>query len=301
MKTTLLFITMLSTAFFLKAQPVFLHNNMAPIGFSAEISVSGPVSPGPAGTNQTWDFSNVSLVSYGTFEIVDPATTPYAGLLLGSTNYCYKLSLSSGMTGYDYYNLLPNSMDKMGQNMNSGGGEIFTDPKIDLKFPFNYGDSYFDAFAKTNGGSGNVTKTFDAYGTLITPDQTFHNVVRIHTVWDDQAWQYQWWNSESVHPIWSVDSESTIALASGTTGIGEGLTNAVTLSLTPNPARDYCLITVTQEVIKNIQIIDMAGKVKKTYAGNQHGFDVKGLAKGLYIVRITLEQGKVITRKLSVE
>jgi hypothetical protein len=301
MKTQLLFLALLAVPFWLKAQPVLQHDNMAPIGFSAEISVGGPVAPGPAGANQIWDFSGVPLAAYGTFEIVDPATTPYAVLLLGSSNYCYKMTLTASESIYDYYNLLTNSMDKMGQNMSSTGGEIFTDPKIDLIFPFDYGESYFDAFAKTNGGFGTVTKTFDAYGTLITPDQTYQNVVRILTVWDDMAWQYQWWNSESVHLLWSVDNESSVALSSALTGIDEGPSDAATFSLSPNPAKDYCGITGLDEAIKNIQLIDLAGKVKKTFEGNQHGFYVNGLVKGLYLVRITMGSGSVITRKLRVE
>lgn len=301
-KIYILFASLLVIApFYLQAQPVLQYDNMAPIGFNAEMLVGAPVAPGSAGANQIWDYSGVQLTAYGTFEIVDPATTPYAGLLLYPSNYCYKMSLTSGESAYDYYDLNVSSMDKLGQNMSTNGGEIYTDTKIDLKFPFNYGESYFDTFAKTNGGTGTVTKKYDAYGTLITPGHTYQNVVRIYTVWDDMEWLYQWWSAENGHILLMVNSEISLEMSSGTTGIGQSQSDFATLSLSPNPARNYCAINGLNEVIMKIQLIDLTGKVVKTLEGKQYGFNVAGLVKGVYIVRITLESGKTIMRKLCVE
>jgi hypothetical protein len=300
MKTQLLILSLFAAPVCLSAQPVMQRENMAPIGFNAVLSVGAGVDPGPTGPNQTWDFSGTDLAVFGTFSLVDPASTPYV-TLVPTSNYCYKVSPTSGDAIYDYYNLLPGSMPKMAQGMSSTTGEIFTDPKIDLIFPFNYGDSYFDEFAKTNGGTGSVTKTYDAYGTLITPDKTYQNVVRIHTVWDDDEWEYQWWDSQAGHLVWSVTIEGSRALSSDNTGIAENVKTSTGLFLAPNPARDNCRIMNTDTPLKDIQLINPAGQVAARFEGNRNNFDVSTLARGFYTACITLESGRIITRKLSVE
>jgi hypothetical protein len=300
MKKHLLIFALFTSSLSLMAQPVILRSNMAPIGFHSSFSIGATMDPGPAGANQTWDFSGIALTEAGTFALVDPATTPWVAQV-GTSNYCYKVTPTGSEAIYDYYDLQTSQMPKMAQGMNSTGGEIFTDPKIDLKFPFNFGDSYFDEFAKTNGGTGNVTKTYDGYGTLITPDKTYHNVVRIHTVWDDLEWDYTWWDSESVHMIWSVTPEMVRALSNENTAIGDNTAAPNTFTLTPNPAKSFFSISGSKAAIKEVQVLALTGQVKKTFAGKQDKYDVGSLESGIYLILIEPVTGSIVTKRLVVE
>lgn len=69
-----------------------------------------------------------------------------------------------------------------------------------------------------------------------------------------------------------------------------------TLSIVPNPANKVFSIS-TLSGVRKVEIISQAGqKIKETVSSKD--IDVSGLSAGLYLVKITFENGKTETRKL---
>jgi hypothetical protein len=299
MKTLVLAFSILIFPQLLFAQPVIEGYYMAPIGFAANISVGPAVTPGPEGADQIWDFSTTALTLVGTYEIVDPATTPFVTMVPFS-NFCTRVVPIAKDTSYDYYNLQATKMEKVAQGMTNSGGDIFTDYKTDMIFPFSYQQAYTDTFTKAGGSTGIFTKTYDAYGTLFTADKKYTNVVRVHTVWDNGDWLYEWLDSEMIFTIWAVNADGSKSLFNTNTGINNAGPDAVNVSVSPSPASSYCHINGIDQKIEGVDLINLTGQTVKTFEGDMHGFDVTGMLPGLYAVRIRLESGKLITKKITV-
>jgi hypothetical protein len=77
--------------------------------------------------------------------------------------------------------------------------------------------------------------------------------------------------------------------------------NVSSIVIYPNPAKDYIQV-LSPKKIASIQITDMSGKVIKTFIqGNDSRYSIRGLHKGLYILKITDKEKNTISKKLLVE
>ncbi|MFN3907995.1 MAG: T9SS type A sorting domain-containing protein [Flavobacterium sp.] len=68
------------------------------------------------------------------------------------------------------------------------------------------------------------------------------------------------------------------------------------VSIFPNPATSYLMIQVSNEVFKGIEIFDLTGK--KIMVTNQSLINMENLYPGVYLVKIELESGKSIAKKI---
>jgi hypothetical protein len=158
---------------------------------------SNSIAIGNAGANQTWDFSALQVLEYDTFEVIDPAGTPF-GSIYPSANLCVD---DNGQ--YIYF-------DKNAQGLNLVGFDNFPSSQLILPLPLTYGlniivgptiimDSstvnYFlpDSFAIliTQGQAQTIDSikivfessaefNVDAYGNVIIPMGTF-DALRLKT------------------------------------------------------------------------------------------------------------------------
>jgi hypothetical protein len=192
LKYILIFIVLVLTVQQLNSQPTLTLDNVPQIGDSYTFRYCDTlgVKPGDAGISQTWDFSNLKLQtgdegSY-TYNIVNP-TTGIKSELFPDATYAY-----FSQNTYGYYKLSNNEVHRLGTAYDAGN-EVLTDPEIYLNYPFTYGDNKTDDFAGsiltkysgmdvTLARSGNVSTVADGYGTLILPNGTFHNLLRLKIV-----------------------------------------------------------------------------------------------------------------------
>jgi len=135
---------------------------------------------GNAGAAQTYDYA--MLPSFNSnYEIlgVDNLTSPF-GTQFPTANAT--VSWSSFGTPYYHFQLSNTAYTFL------GGGSSFTsfhllDTYDQLRFPFTYNDAYIDSFfAVSNAGAyraGTVTITGEGFGTLLVPNQTFTDVLRV--------------------------------------------------------------------------------------------------------------------------
>jgi len=86
---------------------------------------------------------------------------------------------------------------------------------------------------------------------------------------------------------------STTISATTTVGIESWLLNSV--SLYPNPAKEYIDVRVDQLIVTSMEVYDVYGKMINTVSvmDNPTRINVSGLAAGMYFVRVTTEQGAV--------
>ena len=324
---------------------VFLFLLMAsPIGMVAQPTLSGAgtnpqpgemflihsadttgYNPGSAGANQTWDFSNLASSATFTIGFVDPATTPNAGVFSAATVAAAQAPI------YDYY--IANSSEYTRMGADNGQTQIpYSDGQTQLTFPMTYGTSFVDSFAATYTSgftfyrSGTIDVEADGYGTLVTPQGTFQNVLRVHyqEAYSDDASVitynytsdiYAWYLEGTHYPIYSYTEfyldgnlaykynrflDQTAISASGGTAFGQEWT------IFPNPATDQASIQLEAKKagMLNIEVLDLRGAVvRRMPATYVHGglqripMDIEGMSAGMYLVRIELN-GQSQSQKL---
>lgn len=135
---------------------------------------------GNAGANETYDYAVLPIYN-SNYEIlgVDNLTSPF-----GATYPTANATVSWSSFGNPFYHF---QLSDTAYTYLGGGGSFSNYELIDtydqLRFPFSYNDTYSDSFVTVSntGGYrvGSVTVTAEGYGTLLIPNQTFSDVLRV--------------------------------------------------------------------------------------------------------------------------
>ncbi len=200
-KNYFLLICLFTISLFAVAQPTLTQANfIGSIGdstlyYAADTNTT-TVDP-TIGANVIFDYDSIiSLNLTQTNYILDPTGTPGASDF-PSADFAEKASSSN--TNYVYSKIFTDSLANIGFIADiTGFGEVtatYDDPEVIMKFPFNYGDSYTNAYSGTfstlfNGfipvttnGAGSVTVEADAWGTLLLPNAVMiDSVIRVKRV-----------------------------------------------------------------------------------------------------------------------
>lgn len=270
-------------------------------------------NPGPAGAGVTWDFSSLDTSSR--------KVVAYYGC---QPNHSVCADSSIGIFVWHYYlNYDMDSLTDMGWDCNCNESFSIINPKQLLHYPLDYnGPHYADSFQfihTSQGGYyeygiGAVDISADAYGTLILPDSTYPNTLRVKR---REACKYDWtYNNIGPHNIYtSVDeyyewySESShtfllqLKLHISTTKVDE-LSDRLHVDIHPNPANDLLNIDLGADngEIKQVAMDDIIGRTVVNYAGNHLGnklaLDVSDLPPGSYFLRIKTPKGVAIKKVL---
>jgi hypothetical protein len=149
MKTTILSIISLLIALSGSAQITITVDDLMDVGDSVNLaavdSIPAGFSPGPAGANQHWDFSDLIMDTVYTLNFIDPATTPYGASFPTSNIATEGLVESFGAEGYAY---ATRNMSLFQIDGFAGSYDIIEDlvvpfnpPEVMFDFPVNYLDS----------------------------------------------------------------------------------------------------------------------------------------------------------------
>lgn len=302
--------------------------------FSQDLFEMGPtfnlgdyVEPGPAGANQVWDFSSTSFpqVQSTSFEV--PENTPFAATY--PTADLVGITEDFGTNSYVFYNFESDGVYTAGIEI-GGALEIsqpYSDERRDLATPLSYQDSYTDmavfesvSLGFTTEGESEYVLEVDGYGTLITPDATYQNVLRIHiiesttltfdpgigepfiteTVLDSYGWVIDGYPV----PILLTSQQTTDGQPDGGQSryvSGEALNtdefNTLSgVSLYPVPAVDFINLDLGENPsgAATIRIYDIRGAVVKEFTQGMAQitrFDVSDLPSGFYSINIQTEEG----------
>ncbi len=314
------------------AQTVLTRSNHAPeIGdmiTSVYIDELPVIDPGPAGGNQTWDFSAYSGGDSETSTFIDPEGTLWGGQV--NSNIAIQEDFKSFMV--TYFNVTNSVFQTVavGSNDEEIGDylSVFDDNMDLMRFPFAYGDSFEDTYGFFMEMSGfrlvtTGTSSFeaDAWGTVITPNGTFNNVLRVKLVTneitetyindvlvdssDETYTTYEWYSESCVAAVASleIDAEYPGECSLSFSGMGTGLEDIIVDNSVawPNPAVNTITIDFSVfEYGSDVKIYSCTGvEVANFTAGNStRDFAVTNLSEGIYFVVGSNAKAEIINEKI---
>ena len=138
------------------------------------------VDPGSAGQNQIWDFSKISFK--GNEKSNHIFSSPTAKLEGVSE---YNVLMSDGERE-SYMNITAADLAEKGYTAKDLT-MVYSDPVLLMVYPFTFGESFTDKYTGSTlfqgqtkiDLTGDYTVTADAFGTLILPDRTLTNTLRV--------------------------------------------------------------------------------------------------------------------------
>jgi hypothetical protein len=257
-----------------------------------ECSANG-VTAGNSGVNQTWNFASLSpLADTVTEWMVLPSTTT-DGSLFPTSNLCEKYS--DGRFVYANKTASENYLVGFDDTTDSYPPSVYTNPMLFSKRPITYGDILTDTFTIQGLlGYGVVTITADAYGTLILPNGTYNNVLRIKIAQSMPSFSqtiYTWFDGIHSSALLKLSDEPRVEylLSETFTGVSNINTDKK-LGVYPNPFSSKATLFSNEE-LKNasIRVNNVFGQtVKELNNINGHSvvFNRDNLSDGIYMVQV---------------
>jgi hypothetical protein len=282
---------------------------------------------GASGAMVTWDFHTLPLHSTDTAYWSACSASPLCSTFPGTTVYGHQQGSTLGV----YLHTTTTSQSVDGEY--NTGAIPFSNYEDLLRYPFTYGTTYVDTMIATftSGSSfyrsGTITVTGDAYGTLILPNATFTNALRVHRVEDYKdsivgvATMYTY---HSDIYSWNVPNIRTEVLnvtrfsANGTPLANTAwYTNKQPVSvesaypiqpsvlLYPNPARDNITIQLSTDAAHiRVSIADVMGETIAIIADDYYSqgahifnFNTGSLSRGIYFIKLQTDT-QCLTRKI---
>lgn len=280
------------------------------------------VFTGNGGANQTWNFSTLSnLPAIDTQWIVSPASTTHASLF-PAANIVEKNSMGT----FVYSNNSIDSNHMVGfLDTTSGLTIIYRDPMLFLFRPIHYGDIDTNIFTDTFSsggydfrGSGISIIHADGYGTLLLPNGTYNNVLRVKiTHMEDDTLvnfstpgtsttvTYAWFDSSHSSALLKIDSTNVpgfyynksvkYLLQDSTSAVGKNNIEK-RFQLYPNPVSEQFTFSANDK--GELIISDQFGRVIKTVSINEYKTNISthNLAPGIYYVTFQTEKYRQSTK-----
>ncbi|SCX91887.1 T9SS type A sorting domain-containing protein [Flavobacterium caeni] len=289
------------TQFSAWAQPVATSANVVDFTGEFYFAEANSFTPGPAGANQTWDFSNLQLTLGGLDTPQVVSQTPF-GAQFPTANNCYKFSGMFPPDRYYYQHVTPDRYDIIGMAITTTTGDNYTpNPRTFCTFPYTFGTVYNDTYRTVNEGTDtSVVVTYDAYGTVILPTGTYTNVIRQKVVKNGTTTNYNWFNVQPFYPlIQTVLEQNSLGILKGLTLATDEHNFGKNFAIYPNPTQDVLHIEAlgTIDHAIDMELFDLLGqRVLAQHSGaldhDQVQLNLAGLNAGIYLLRITDSETK---------
>lgn len=164
----------------------------------------------------------------------------------------------------------------------------------------------------------NHISVVDGYGQLITPYDTYDNVIRVHhtikendslrlTIAGFSQWipinrtinEYEWWDNEKKRPVLKIETEGVAnnEVPTRITFINNQVAgldvNTMETAIYPNPSSNLINIE-SEENLKSIEIWSLDGKsvFQTNCSGKDITINVANIAAGMYTVQLISEKGE---------
>ena len=267
---------------------------------------------GASGENVTWDFSSLQSVTTAPVSIEESNNSDYPEANIFYSRQGADTYFATDEDAFTFYGTSSTAV-----TIN------YTDGQDQMRFPFTYGDSYSDTFMGTIDlfgqafdREGTVDVTSDGYGTLITPEGSYDNSLRIRIVRNAEESTvgdvvtsttdtiYFWYEESTSFPIATyfrnysdgeMTGQSFNYLDDGSVSVESP--EKINASVHPNPATDEVKIEGLSSRNFTVEIIDLSGKVLRK-GENLRRVDVSELQSGIYLIRFTLEGNRQKLLKL---
>ncbi len=139
------------------------------------------LSEGNSGSNQTWNFTNLTITDSSTVNFVSVGSTPYAAQFPNSN-----IASTNDNSSFNYFNtsqtnILVNGFAGADLTIPYSNAETF------LEYPFTFNSTFTDQFASVYNAfgaetyrTGTTTVSGDAWGTINLPNGNFSNALRVN-------------------------------------------------------------------------------------------------------------------------
>jgi len=279
----------------LSAQPILVAHQIYPtVNDKFTKRTCQYVDPGPTGADQIWDLS--ACVEVSTYAVHTKTLPP---VYIGSAN----------LKVFDEYLATSFKLEVTTAWESIGIICDFPDREEILRFPFQFGMKYTDTFSTYQyfkngsvGYNGIDTVSADSYGTLILPQATYSNVLRVHLVRTignaispyNIVDIYRWYKNG--HPFQIAEVRKTrmgaVHIFDNKTYIFEHALDPVSIpenilrqnkyKIYPNPASQTITID-SPHPLENVIVFDISGR-KVLAVSWAEQIDVTSLSSGLYTI-----------------
>jgi hypothetical protein len=250
-----------------------------------------------------------------TFSYNSPSSTPYAALY-PSANYAeYDPALTS-VVAYNYYGFSADSIVEWGSYDPSTQHEVFQNPDKQLVFPFSFGNTFTDTYAKTNYSNattvssyqnGTRTVVFSGFGTLTLPQGTFTDVclvseTRTNNLGPD-SYTYTWYQlGTGKRLLYRDENGSSITTAftnqAPSTGLNDSFAASV-FQVSPNPAQNKICVNSNKRM-KEINLYNMLGELLLTHPADacRENVFIDQVSEGVYVIEALNEDNTKARKKV---
>ncbi len=278
------------------AQPVINSANlMLNLESEAFFAETDAFDPGPAGANQTWNFSGLELTPIGGNETILPTGTPFAGTF-PTSNFC-NATTGESAGGYTYFKYDTQKMELLGDAFTGIG--IFSfgiNPKTYIEFPYTFNTVFSDTYTPDNIP---FTATYDGYGTLILPFGTYHNVVR-QKIEEMEQTNYIWFHANPFFPIAQTIAGGIGVMRNTAVLANKQFESHAAFEMYPNPTSDHFTVRMENFNDAAIDLYDVSGKriASQKISKSSATLDLRDCSAGIYFVKVTAGNGQTSVQKI---
>jgi Secretion system C-terminal sorting domain len=272
------------------------------------------LDPGWAGANVVWDFSDwTALAAYTVIDTCFTTASLPQAINFPNSN----LALREGDQAR-FWSYQPNQVEYMGNHWASMNSFlIFNNPETYLLCPMNYRDDFNDSYEYLFGTNqvttGGKYSIYDGYGTLILPNLTYPNVIRIYTLdtinfngWQEITDKYLWIDMTTYNRVCEITLRKTVGIQGifksasyqEHTYLGVVSTDArqqaPSVNVYPNPVHDQVNVHVDGGSGSQFQLTDLAGQVVLRMVLQSEQVELGDLAAGLYLYTVMDDFGSVL-------
>lgn len=285
--------------------------------------------PGSDGANATWDFSGIGTgTSELTYEVV------LTDGLNGQENFL--LSTKAWLGSVDGFEIIfymgseNNAMVEYGSYLDNDGTVIeinYSDPQIRYDSPLVYENTGSDDVAGSlivgeivlSTFTGDIAYNVDGYGTLILPNATYDNALRVKTIQEEIheigvgggvtqttfVTGYSYYVEDYPLPVIIIEDTESFVLGdlfdefSSLTRLMsynnvlldiDALEEEQHLSIYPNPSSNFINLDFNYDEIAELRIINIDGKIAKSLSYHSNSkVDISDLKPGYYIAEIVID------------
>ncbi|HRH70557.1 MAG TPA: T9SS type A sorting domain-containing protein [Flavobacteriales bacterium] len=282
------------------------------------------------GANSIWDLSGA---------VGSSTPTVVWGPITHNQSFFPEASLYRVGEGQQWWSVADDSVNYHGRQILMSI-ETYDDPKLVFRLPLAVGDSWSDLFDGGATGYASVSGEFAAevtgYGTLILPDGTYEDVLRVDIV--DSTLRVPFGSGPTILVMdslarfykagipWHVAEVMKRTTFTGTTsqvsnnyltymapdlnvGQQEVRTKSGPIKLFPNPTTDHLLLDgVSPNENYSYALVDVSGRTIKTAAfiraeedGSRARVDLGGISPGHYTLLLNNAAGMVVAHSFIVE
>jgi FlaG/FlaF family flagellin (archaellin) len=289
-----------------------IHSHSQPVlnalDFPASYSATGFFSfnatgftNGASGANVVWDYSAITPVSPGTVYSIVPVSEANASFTFPTANFCEKF-VTNGQTTYNLYVLDNQSLQLVGAISTFVAN--YYDPATQFQFPYTYQNTFTDTEWQLGSPTPPepVTRTYDAYGTLILPNGTYTNVIRQKITPSTAGIEYHWYGTNPYRLLMIGNLDFNYVVIFGESQLSRDQDSLASFRLYPNPTSDaFSIATSTANEGLTVKIHDVLGKLlfqNDNYIPDT-AINIQDYPKGVYIVTVTdIESNQLLTKKV---